>query len=453
MPSEQRVILRHSLTILWGQWAVMLFGIVDAVAAGHYDTTALAGLAVGSSVYITVYVVMMAILQALLPLFSEQVGAQQPRRVGHLFRQSLALWALVSLLGSGLLHHPEPLLAFTQTPADAQLHASEYLAIMAWTLPAVLLFRIYASLSQSIGNPQLVSWIQMAGLGLKLPLAFGLTFGLWGFPEWGLSGCALSTLIIQWGMAITALWRLRQHPLFKPFQLWRGQWRLDPKTLFSILRLGVPNGITSGVEVTSFTLMALFIARLGAGATASHQVAASLAAFLFMVPMAFSIATSARLSYWIGAGQQHNAWESVKAGYTWVISLGLVAATLLALLHHEIARLFSTEPQVMEMAGGLLVLVALYHLGDGLQVMGYFLLRSLKITLLPMVIYVTLLWGLGLWGGHRLAYGGLGLAPLQHPQAFWISSAMAVMISGLALGLILRHVFHDSTQWKVQGKA
>jgi MATE family multidrug resistance protein len=363
------------------------------------------------------------------------------------------LWALVSLLGSGLLHHPEPLLTFTQTPVDAQLHAAEYLAIMAWTLPAVLLFRIYASLSQSMGNPHLVSWIQMAGLGLKLPLAFGLTFGMWGFPEWGLSGCALSTLIIQWGMAVTALWRLKRHPLFKPFELWRSDWRPETQTLFNILRLGVPNGITSGVEVTSFTLMALFIARLGPNATASHQIAASLAAFLFMVPMAFSIATSARLSYWIGAGQKQNAWQSVKAGYTWLISLGLVAATTLALLHQDIARLFSAQPQVIEMAGGLLVLVALYHLGDGLQVMGYFLLRSLNVTLLPMVIYVTLLWGLGLWGGHHLAYGGLGLEPLQHPQAFWISSAMAVMISGLALGLILRRAFRDSTHWKTHRKS
>jgi MATE family multidrug resistance protein len=66
------------------------------------------------------------------------------------------------------------------------------------------------------------------------------------------------------------------------------------------LQLGVPAGLAIMVEVTSFTLMALFIARQGTTAAAAHQIAANMAAVLYMVPLSLAIATSTRVSYWLG---------------------------------------------------------------------------------------------------------------------------------------------------------
>jgi MATE family multidrug resistance protein len=79
-------------------------------------------------------------------------------------------------------------------------------------------------------------------------------------------------------------------------------------------KLGIPNGLSVLIEVTSFTLMALFIARLGTLATASHQVAANMTALIYMVPLSFSIAISARLSYWKGAGHIENMHRVIKFG-------------------------------------------------------------------------------------------------------------------------------------------
>ena len=80
-----------------------------------------------------------------------------------------------------------------------------------------------------------------------------------------------------------------------------GGWSLQTGHDCRFARLGIPAGLAVMVEVTSFTLMALFIARQGTTASAAHQIASNLAALLYMVPLSLAIATSARVSYWLGA--------------------------------------------------------------------------------------------------------------------------------------------------------
>jgi MATE family multidrug resistance protein len=73
--TERQLIVKHALTILVGQLAVVSFGVADTVIAGRYDPSALAVLSVSAAIYITVYVALLGVLQALLPVFAELHGA------------------------------------------------------------------------------------------------------------------------------------------------------------------------------------------------------------------------------------------------------------------------------------------------------------------------------------------------------------------------------------------
>jgi MATE family multidrug resistance protein len=60
-------------------------------------------------------------------------------------------------------------------------------------------------------------------------------------------------------------------------------------------------------------------------------------------------------------------------------------------------------------------------------------LRCFRVTFAPFVIYGVLLWGLGLYGGYRLAYQGLGPWPaLQTPIAFWMAGAASLALAAAA---------------------
>jgi MATE family multidrug resistance protein len=205
--------------------------------------------------------------------------------------------------------------------------------------------------------------------------------------------------------------------------------------------LGIPSGLAILVEVTSFTLMALFIARMGTTASASHQIAANLAAVLYMIPLSISIATSARTSYWLGAGQAAHARKAVRLGFLLVMICAVVMASALVMVRAPLARLYARSPEVVGMAEPLLLWIAAYHLFDGLQALGVFILRCFRITLAPLVVYSLLLWGLGLFGGYLLAYKGVGPWPaMQIPAAFWIASTVALTITALVFWFMIWQV-------------
>ncbi|MGH8822182.1 MAG: MATE family efflux transporter, partial [Rhodoferax sp.] len=313
--SELRLIIRHALTVLVGQMAVMAFGVTDTIVAGRYSETSLAALSVGSAIYISVYVALMGVMQALLPIWAEQHGARRLADVGRSLRQSLYLCAIAILVGMTALLSPDAVLRWTEIPAALQGEVQRYLAVLALALAPSLLFRIYSTLNQSLGKPQLVTWLQIGSLFIKVPLSIWFAFGGLGLAPHGVVGCAWATLIVNYAMLALALWLLRSQDFYVPYRIWQRLERPDWRRIAEFARLGIPGGLAILVEITSFTLMALFIARQGTTAAASHQIAANLAAVLYMMPLSIAIATSARVSYWLGAGDPRRARALIHMGF------------------------------------------------------------------------------------------------------------------------------------------
>ncbi|MDD0837800.1 MATE family efflux transporter [Curvibacter sp. HBC61] len=432
--SELRSIARHAGTVLAGQLAVMAYGVTDTLVAGRHSPEALAALAVGSAFYISVYIGLMGVLQALLPIWAELLGAGRPQALGASVRQSLYLSAVAALLGMGLLLWPEPALAWTQVPAELRPDVTRYLGLLAWALPPALLFRLYSTLSQALHQPRLVTWLQLGGLAIKVPLSMLLTWGGAGWPAQGAAGCALATLVVNYSLLGLAWLMLRRQTAYQALQLWRPLERPDPAQLGQFLRLGLPAGLSVMVEVTSFTLMALFISRLGTTAAASHQIAANVTAVLYMVPLSLAIATSARTSYWLGAGEPERAKRSVLTGLMLALGLGVVASTALWLGHEQLPRAYAESPEVARQAAPLLLWVAFFHLADAWQTLCVFVLRCYRVTLSPLLVYSVLLWGAGLGGGYLLAYQGLADQPAwASATAFWAASTLALWLAALLL--------------------
>ena len=428
--SELSTITRHATTVLAGQLAVMAFGVTDTMVAGRYSESSLAALSVGSAIFVSVYVALIGVLQALMPVWAELHGARETGGVGRSLRQSLYMCAAASVIGMAILLFPGPVLRWTEVPTALRTEVENYLAVLAMALPPALLFRVYSTLNQALGRPQLVTWLQVGSLGIKLPLSIWFTFGGAGLPAQGVVGCAWATLCVNVCMLALAIWLLRTQSLYEPLGLWR---RMEPPhwpTIAGFARLGVPAGLAVMVEVTSFTLMALFIARQGTTASAAHQIASNLAAVLYMVPLSLAIATSARVSYWLGAGDPQRARAVVLMGFKLSALIGIALSAILFIARDYIGQVYTDNANVVAMASGALVWVAAYHAADAVQTLCVFVLRCYRITMAPLAVYCTLLWGAGLGGGYLLAYRGHGpWATAPSPTPFWLASALALAVT------------------------
>lgn len=434
-----------------GQMAMLAYATVDTILVGRYAAERgtpldLAALAVGSASYTSVFVGLMGVVTAVAPITGRLYGARQLPQAGAQLHQAVWLVLALALPGMLLLVFPTPLLALAQADAELGRAVRGYLLALACSLPASLLMSAFRGFNTAVSRPKAVMMLQLSGLALKVPLSALLVWGAGPVPGLGVLGCGIATAIVTWSVVAAAVLLLRRDAYYRPFELFpHGRWALrrpDAASLRALLKLGVPSGLSTLVEVTGFTFMALFIARLGTVPVAGHQIASNIAALLFMLPLAISTAAGALVAQRIGAGDREDAVTLGRHAMQLAGWLALGSALLLALGRGPMAAAYTTDPAVRAAAMVLLAWVGAFHVADALQTVAAFVLRAWHVTVWPLVIYAGAIWGLGLGGGYLLAFDPWGLSPaaVRGAPGYWCAAWASLTVAALALGAMLRRV-------------
>lgn len=430
--------------VLIGQLATIAFGVMDTAMVGRASAFDLASLALGGSIYITVYVGLMGILVALSPIVAQLFGAGERDAIGEEVRQAIWLALALAVPGILLLSHPQFILGLAEANPALEARASAYLQILAFGLPAALMFRVYSSMTTAVGQPRIVMAIQVTGLVLKVPLNLAMIYGVdsLGIPALGSSGCALATTAINWVSCLLGLTLMARHARLREFGVFKRfcwpQW----SAIRALLKLGVPMGLSYLIEVTAFSFMAIFITRLGDVTLAGHQIAANLGALVYMLPMSIAIATATLTAQAIGSRDFAAAHRIGRRGIEFAGMLGAVLATVVWFARPLIVDAYTRDPLVAAAATPLLAFVAFYHVFDALQVSTVFVLRAWKVAIVPTVIYAVSLWGVGLGGGYALGFNVLGNTPawLHGAAGFWFANSASLAVAAFGLMMYLRWV-------------
>ena len=439
-------LLQLAWPVFVGQLAVMATGLVDTVMAGHLGAEDLAAVGIGSSIFFSIFVAMMGVLIALTPIVARLHGAGRLAEIGEEVRQSAWLALLLCLPCLALVLMPEPFLALSHLQPAVEAKVRAYLSLLAWGTPALLLFRVYYGLSTAVSLPRPVMALNLFGLALKVPLNQVFMEGLYGAPAMGGPGCAAASSLINWLVLLLAIVWCRREPAYGPFQVFARWSRPDARTLLRHLKLGVPIGGTFLVDVTAYTFMALFIARLGPQVSAAHQVAANQGALCFMLPASLGHAAAVLVGQALGAGEARQARKTAFVAIAMGLAAALPVCAGLWFGRAWIAGFYVTDAGVAAIAAGLIALVACYHFFDALQAVAVNVLRGYHRTLVPMLIYATSLWGLGLGGGYVLGLtnrvGPLpgGLSPPLGAPGFWSAAILSLAVAGLAVTAYLARV-------------
>ena len=434
-----RDIVKLGWPVLIAQLAVMINGVIDTVMAGRLSATDLAAVGIGASIYISVFVTLMGVLIALTPVVAQLYGAGRFAEIGEEVRQSLWLGTFLTGVAFVLIYFPDPFLALAQVAPEVEVKTRTYLRTIALGVPAMLMFRVLYSFSTAVSKPRVIMVLNLTGLALKVPLNLVFMYGGLGMPALGGPGCAVSTSIIAWVTAIAGWAYCSAVPGYRPFRVftkwswpnWREQLRL--------LQIGLPIGFTFLVDVTSFTFMALFIARLGTVSSGGHQIASNLTALAYMIPLAMASASGVLVGQAIGAGDLQRARMTGLMGIGGGFAIACVVGALVWVSREEIAGLYTLDPEVRSVAALLLAFVACYHLFDATSAVAVSALRGYKKTVVPMVCNVIALWGIGLSGGYLLAFGHANRSPMGAP-GFWVAATVGMLIGSVLSTLYFLHV-------------
>lgn len=434
-----RSIGRLAWPVLVAQLAVIASGVLDTIMAGRYSAVDLAAVGIGASVYFSVFIGLMGVVLALSPIAAQLYGGKHYDRIGEETRQTAWIAAGLAVFGVLLLAFPEPFLRLSGAPAEVEAKTRAYLHGVAWALPAMLLFRVFFALTTAVSRPRAVMLINLIYFAVKLPLNVLFIYGAFGTPELGGPGCAVATAIASWLICAIAWIYCAKHPFYAPFRVFaRWSWP-DPRILWSHLKLGVPMGLTFFIEVTSFTFMALFLARLGAATSAGHQIASNVTAVVYMFGIAIGNATAVLTAQALGAGTPREARNTGLTGIGIMFAISACAGVTIFFAAHLIVGSYTRDAAVQAIATKLMAYIAFFQLFDTAQVVIVNALRGYKIAFVPMLVYTVALWGLGLGGGYLLGLtqfapaDALGLATPMGAAGFWLAGVTSLVVAAAIL--------------------
>ena len=444
LKSELHRLWRLAWPILVGQLAYVGMAVVDVAMAGHASAQDLAGVSLGVSIWNMLIITMMGLLMAVNPVVAHQVGSGDLSQVPHVVRQALWKALAVGLLSAAAANLAARLFQHMTLEPYVRDLATDFVWITSLSMPLFACYRVLYGYSTSINQTKPLMVIALLSLGLNIVVNSLLVFGTLGFPRLGGLGCAWATLVtVAFNLLALLWWMQRASPYRATWPL--GQYEAPHwPQIKSLLKLGLPIGITYFAETSAFSLIALLIAEFGSTQMAAHQIALNFTSLVFMVPLSLGLALLTRVGQSLGAGDpvlaRYQAWVGVALG----LGFAVVSATLMALLSQPIARAYTSDAAVIALTAQLLMLAAIFQLSDSTQVVASCAIRGYKVTRAPMVIHLTAFWVFSLPLGYVL-----GLAPAWAPwaptqpmaaQGLWIALVLGLTIAALGLTWLLRQV-------------
>lgn len=279
-----------------------------------------------------------------------------------------------------------------------------------------MLFQTFKQYAEGLSFTRTAMFITLSANLLNILLNYLLIYGKLGFPALGLNGAGWATFISRVIMAIAiviyvsrASW-FQQGLKLKQFQ---------KKLVVRMLKLGIPTGFQYVFEVGAFSCAAIMMGWLGAQALAAHQIALNMAAVSYMMVTGIAAASTVRVGNQLGKQDIPNMRRAGFSAFLMGLMLMTASAIIFVVGKYFLPSLYIDEPQVIELAGSLLIVAAFFQLSDGVQAVGLGTLRGMADVKIPTIITLVAYWLVGL------------------PIAYWLAFPMELGAHGIWYGLLL----------------
>ncbi|WP_308593480.1 MATE family efflux transporter [uncultured Porphyromonas sp.] len=438
-----RPLLRLGLPVIIGQVGLILVGFADNVMVSHHSLSELAAASFVNNFLNLVIIFGMGFSYGLTPLVATNKEWGRSDQVAHYLGHSFLLNLLIALLIGGGLFLLEGSLGAFNLSEELRPIALPYYRIQILGFMVVMLFNTFKQYTEGMGDTQIPMYITLAGNVLNIGLNYLLIYGKGGFPEWGLYGAGLSTLVSRVVMliaivAVTALLP-RYRKILDRVKSLHWSWR---EGLVPLLRLGTPVALQMGMEAASFSVAVILVARISTAALAAHQIIATISTLGFMVYYGIGAATAIRSSTLLAQGERRETRYVASAGVYLCLFVAAVMMPLLVLCREPVVRLFNADLSVAEATYLALIPLCLYQIGDALQIVYANALRGISrvamlapaAALCHLIVAPTMAWLFGF---------GIGLEG-NGPQLMGVWFAFPVSLT--LLGLILRYSFRRATR-------
>ncbi len=395
-------LFRVAVPLMISAGSQSLMNAADRIVLAGCSEAALAAVTPASMLHWTVVCIPMGTILYANTFISQYDGAGQKERMMASVWQAIWLSMVGSLLLMPCLFLSRPALALSgHSPQIVELEAQYFNTLCAGN-PVMLLATALSCFFSGRRRTRIVMVISMLAVCFNFGMAYVLVYGAGPFPELGMRGAALATVLARTGeVVVYIVLMLREARRFGlPLLSSRS---IDAGLLKKFLRYGVPSGLHYFVDNSGFTAFLLIVGNLSSQALAATNLAFSINGLIFVPLLGFGTAIQTLVGHHLGAGKldaaKRTTGNAILLGVVWTGATGLLlvffAEQLLSPFFWFAGQSSGTDadiPALAKTASTLLMFVAVYSVFDALAVVFASALRGAGDTVYPMLITLLSSW-------------------------------------------------------------
>ena len=387
------LVVAIPLILSTATWSVQHF--VDRMFLSWYSPEAIAAAMPAGMLNFSMTSIFMGTAGYLSTFVAQYYGAKRYHRIGPALWQGVYVSLLGGLVMVCAIPFAEPVFRLVGHSPLVQQNEVAYFQILCLGGGAYAASYALSGFFSGRGKTWAVLWVNVATTVVNLVLDYALIFGHWGFPDLGIRGAGIATVVAGVFSLLTFLTLLCSRSNNDTFHTIKG-WRLERDLFARLLRYGFPSGVQFFLEMAGFTAFVLLVGRLGIASLAATNIAFNINTLAFMPMIGCGIAVSVLVGQYLGGDKPDLAQSVVYSGFhlTLVYMISIAAAYVLVPDLFVAPFALRADPggfsEIYEYSVILLRFVAVYSVFDTMNIIFCSAIKGAGDTRYVMLITVIL---------------------------------------------------------------
>jgi len=428
--------LKLAYPVIIGMIGHTLVGFVDNAMVGQLGTSELAAISLGNSFVFLAMAFGIGFSTAITPLIAESDAKKNKSNTKSILSNGILVCIFLGAVLTIIVLIAKPIIYYMGQSEEVVNLAYPYITLVAISLFPLIIFQSFKQFSDGLSFTKIAMISTVIANLINVVINYILIYGKFGFPKLELVGAGIGTLISRVIMVLIIIYLIKSNP--KINQYLDNLFSLKYSSIITkkIINLGYPSALQMMFEVGFFISGIWVCGIIGINYQAANQIALNLSSLTFMVALGLSVAATIRIGNQKGLNDYKNLKRIAISIFLITILIELIFALIFIIFSDLLPWLYLENNnnfdvlETVSLASKLLIIVALFQIFDGIQIVAQGALRGIQDVKIPsMICFLSYI----IFGVPIMIY--LGLYTDLKATGVWIGFLIGLMIASVLLSI------------------
>ena len=428
--------LKLAYPVIIGMIGHTLVGFVDNAMVGQLGTSELAAISLGNSFVFLAMAFGIGFSTAITPLIAESDAKKNKSNTKSILSNGILVCIFLGAVLTIIVLIAKPIIYYMGQSEEVVNLAYPYITFVAISLFPLIIFQSFKQFSDGLSFTKIAMISTVIANLINVVINYILIYGKFGFPKLELVGAGIGTLISRVIMVLIIIYFIKSNP--KINQYLDNLFSLKYSSIITkkIINLGYPSALQMMFEVGFFISGIWVCGIIGINYQAANQIALNLSSLTFMVALGLSVAATIRIGNQKGLNDYKNLKRIAISIFLITVLIELIFALIFIIFSDLLPWLYLENNnnfdvlETVSLASKLLIIVALFQIFDGIQIVAQGALRGIQDVKIPsMICFLSYI----IFGVPIMIY--LGLYTDLKAIGVWIGFLIGLMIASILLSI------------------